>query len=259
MHAGIINAGGILLIRMSPLVALSGTAMTILALAGGFTAVFASVVMLTQASIKRYLAFSTVAQMGFMMLECGLGAFHLALVHLVAHSMYKAYAFLSTGGAVKEPSFASRQSVATSVPGFIAALAAAVAMVFGAASALGRDATDSLGIHLMLAIALAQLLRNFSTGTVAASIAACAAYFGLESIAAKVVTPAHSEAQWVGVLYAVVFAGLSVVQAAGAQLARTPLAQQIYVMARNGFYINTVANRLTAWLWPQTASREAIS
>lgn len=262
MHAGIINAGGILLLRMSPLVALSDLAMTILALVGGFTAVFASVVMLTQASIKRYLAFSTVAQMGFMMLECGLGAFHLALVHLVAHSMYKAHAFLSTGGAVKELALSSRKKSEGTVLGFVGALVAGSAMVFGTEFALSREVSGSLGMHLLFAIALAQMLRNFTPGTVAASAGACAVYFGLQWMAGSVVQPAASNTtQWVGVLYAAVFAGLSLMQVARGQLVRTKIAQRLYVMARNGFYINTVANRVTGWFWPtQTASsREVLS
>ena len=71
-----------------------------LALLGGFTALFGSVVMLTQTSIKVSLAWSTVAQMGFMMLECGLGAFSAATLHIVAHSFYKAHAFLSSGSVI---------------------------------------------------------------------------------------------------------------------------------------------------------------
>jgi NAD(P)H-quinone oxidoreductase subunit 5 len=57
--------------------------------------------MLTQTNVKRSLAYSTVAQMGFMMLQCGLGAFALAILHLVAHSLYKAHAFLSSGNIVR--------------------------------------------------------------------------------------------------------------------------------------------------------------
>ena len=62
MHAGIINAGGILIIRLNPLISLSQTALLVLCIFGGVTALFASVVMLTQASVKRCLAFSTMGQ-----------------------------------------------------------------------------------------------------------------------------------------------------------------------------------------------------
>ncbi|TWU04452.1 proton-conducting transporter transmembrane domain-containing protein [Stieleria varia] len=97
MHAGIVNAGGYLMIRTSPLVALAPWALTFLAIVGGFTACFAAVVMLTQTSVKKSLAYSTIAQMGFMMLQCGLGAFSAAMLHIIAHSLYKAHAFLSSG------------------------------------------------------------------------------------------------------------------------------------------------------------------
>ena len=57
-------------------------------------------VMMTQTNVKASLAYSTVAQMGFMLFECGLGAFSLAVLHIVAHSLYKAHAFLSAGSVI---------------------------------------------------------------------------------------------------------------------------------------------------------------
>jgi hypothetical protein len=67
--------------------------LAILVLAGGFTALFASIVMLTQPAVKTSLAWSTIAQMGFMILQCGLALFPLALLHILAHSLYKATRF----------------------------------------------------------------------------------------------------------------------------------------------------------------------
>ena len=75
--------------------------MDVLALVGGFTALFGSLVMLTVPSVKVALAYSTTAQMGFMLLQCGLGAFSAAALHIVAHALYKAHAFLSSGSAVE--------------------------------------------------------------------------------------------------------------------------------------------------------------
>src|SRR5690606_5255778 len=100
MHAGIINAGGYLVIRLSPLLVENTTAMLFLATIGAVTLASASLVMLTQTSVKRMLAYSTIAQMGFMLLQCGLGAYALAVLHLIAHSLYKAHAFLSSGSTV---------------------------------------------------------------------------------------------------------------------------------------------------------------
>ncbi len=102
MHAGIVNAGGYLIIRTSPLVSLTPWALTTLAIIGGVTACYGAVVMLTQTSVKKSLAYSTVAQMGFMMLQCGLGAYSAAMLHILAHSLYKAHAFLSSGSVIAE-------------------------------------------------------------------------------------------------------------------------------------------------------------
>ncbi len=104
MHAGVVNAGGFLIIRMSPIVAESPTVLAMLAVIGGVTACFGAVIMLTQSSVKRALAYSTIAQMGFMMLQCGIGAYTAAMLHIVAHSLYKAHAFLASGSVLQEKS-----------------------------------------------------------------------------------------------------------------------------------------------------------
>ncbi|GGD68469.1 NADH-quinone oxidoreductase subunit L [Lacimicrobium alkaliphilum] len=102
LHAGIVNIGGFLIIRFSPLLAQADFANTLLVIVGTSTAIIASLIMMTRISIKVMLAWSTCAQMGFMLLECGLGAYDLALLHLLAHSLYKAYCFLNAGNTVNE-------------------------------------------------------------------------------------------------------------------------------------------------------------
>lgn len=101
LHAGVVNMGGFVLIRLAGLLSLAPAAQALLVLAGSITAVLASLVMMTRISIKVRLAWSTCAQMGFMLMEVGLGLYELALLHLVAHSLYKAHAFLSAGDAVR--------------------------------------------------------------------------------------------------------------------------------------------------------------
>ncbi|MFQ3595618.1 MAG: proton-conducting transporter membrane subunit, partial [Sphingomonadaceae bacterium] len=95
LHAGIINAGGFLLIRFADVLLLAPGVLAVLALIGGLSALVAGLVMLTQSAVKTSLAWSTIAQMGFMILQCGLALFPLALLHIVAHSLYKAHAFLA--------------------------------------------------------------------------------------------------------------------------------------------------------------------
>lgn len=102
LHAGVVNLGGFVLIRFAPLLEQAIWARTLLVVFGLATAVLAGMVMLTRISIKVRLAWSTVAQMGFMLLECGLGLYTLAALHLIGHSLYKAHAFLSASTVVRQ-------------------------------------------------------------------------------------------------------------------------------------------------------------
>jgi NAD(P)H-quinone oxidoreductase subunit 5 len=100
LHAGVVNLGGFVLIKFAPLLESSDAARWTLITLGLFSAFVAGFVMLTRVSIKVRLAWSTLAQMGFMAAECGLGLYELAMLHLMGHSIYKAHAFLMAGGAV---------------------------------------------------------------------------------------------------------------------------------------------------------------
>jgi NAD(P)H-quinone oxidoreductase subunit 5 len=102
LHAGVVNLGGYILIRFSPLFEHAMPANALLIIFGLSTSILAGFVMLTRISIKVRLAWSTVAQMGFIILECGLGLYTLAILHLVGHSLYKAHAFLSASMIVRQ-------------------------------------------------------------------------------------------------------------------------------------------------------------
>ncbi len=102
LHAGVVNIGGFVMIRLAPLMAHASLAQGILVGVGLFTTIIASLVMTTRPAIKMVLAWSTIGQMGFMLVQCGLGAWHLALMHLLAHSFYKAHSFLSAGSIVRQ-------------------------------------------------------------------------------------------------------------------------------------------------------------
>ena len=109
LHAGIINAGGFLLNRLAPLYGLSSTALHVIFIIGMLTAILGATMMLTQNDIKKTLGFSTIGQMGYMIMECGLGAFSLAVFHLIAHGLFKGTVFLNCGNVIhkarQEPSF----------------------------------------------------------------------------------------------------------------------------------------------------------
>jgi len=96
MHAGFVNGAGILLAMFATLLFASDT-LNILFIIGGFTAIIAQFTKLLQVNVKQKLGCSTIAQMGFMIMQCGLGFFNAAVVHLILHGFYKAYLFLSSG------------------------------------------------------------------------------------------------------------------------------------------------------------------
>ena len=102
LHAGVVNLGGFVLISFAPLLNAAPIARWLLVVFGLASALLAGLVMLTRISVKVRLAWSTVAQMGFMVLECGLGLYTLAALHLIGHSLYKAQAFLSASSAVQQ-------------------------------------------------------------------------------------------------------------------------------------------------------------
>lgn len=102
LHAGIINAGGFLLARLAPLYVLSPTTLHVVLLIGLVTAILGRSMMLVQNDIKKTLGYSTIGQMGFMIMECGIGAFSLAVFHLVAHGLFKADIFLNCGKVIHE-------------------------------------------------------------------------------------------------------------------------------------------------------------
>ena len=100
LHAGIINAGGFLINRLAPLFGLSSTTLHVAFAIGTLTAAIGASMMLAQNDIKNMLGFSTIGQMGYMIMECGLGAFSLAVFHLIAHGLFKATVFLNCGNVI---------------------------------------------------------------------------------------------------------------------------------------------------------------
>ncbi len=101
MHAGLVNGGAIILFKTLPLTAqFSWTAPLLIALGLG-TALLGTFWMLVQTDVKRTLTCSTMGQMGFMVLQCGLGLYPAALAHMVWHGFFKASLFLSAGSAIK--------------------------------------------------------------------------------------------------------------------------------------------------------------
>jgi NAD(P)H-quinone oxidoreductase subunit 5 len=271
LHAGIINAGGFLVLRFSHIVALSLPSLEILVLVGGFTALFGSVVMLTQTSIKSSLAHSTIAQMGFMMLECGLGAFPAALLHIVAHSLYKAHAFLSSGSVID----IARASWTPSPGGkphprrLIFAIAVVLAIALAVGRVYGITLTEQPGVFVLgaaLLLGLVHLVANsideqpsfYVIGrTVLAAFFVAIAYFGLqfavERIYAGVLSATEALRDPLGIAVVVIvigsFAVVTFLQGLVPAQSVKPRWQALYAHISNGFYVNTFINRAILRTW----------
>jgi NAD(P)H-quinone oxidoreductase subunit 5 len=264
LHAGVINAGGFVLIRFADVMLLAPGVLAVLVLIGGFTAIFGGLVMLTQTAVKTSLAWSTVAQMGFMIMQCGLGLFSLALLHIIAHSLYKAHSFLASGGAVERIA-AARRPGPVAVPGvaavgraFVAALLlyALIGGAFGiyhkSPQAIALGAILIFGVAYLLAQGLADAAPRALTRRMAVySIAASIGYFTLHGVAVWLSGDAlppprvPGPLEWALLVLAVLSFGLvAIAQAMFPLWAYHPAAAGLRVHLSNGLYANAVFDRM---------------
>ncbi len=275
LHAGVINAGGFLWIRFADVMLLSPAALAGRVMGGGFTALFAGMVMLTQPAVKTSLAWSTIAQMGFMVMQCGLSLFPLALLHIVAHSLYKAHAFLSSGGAVERIAAFRRPGI-VAIPGpaavaraFVVALliygliGSVVGFLGQSPQALALGAILIFGIAYLLAQGLAEaapeaLTRRLAVLATAASLGYFALHVGATALIEGSVPPAPAPGplEWVLLVLAVISFGLvAIAQAMFPLWAYHPAAAGLRVHLANGLYVNALIDRLLGgWALRGTAS-----
>jgi len=166
LHAGIINAGGFLLNRLAPLYGLSPATLHLVFAVGLITALLGASMMLTQNDIKKTLGYSTIGQMGYMIMECGLGAFALAVFHLIAHGLFKATIFLNCGNVIHaarldprlpppknpeaEPVELTDFSLLTWLTGFATTLILPLIILLAAHGVLNITFRDSQGVVIFL-------------------------------------------------------------------------------------------------------------
>jgi len=264
LHAGVINAGGFLLIRFADVMVLAPGVLAVLVMIGGFTAIFGGLVMLTQPAVKTSLAWSTVSQMGFMILECGLALFPLALLHILTHSLYKAHSFLASGGAVDSVA-AIRRPGPVAIPkagavarAFLSALA--IYVVIGFAFGFQHKSPQAIALGAILIFGVAYLLAQgfadaapwaLTRRTAVYAVATSISYFALQVFAAwstagvLPAAPTPGPLEWGLIVLAVLSFGLvAVIQAMFPLWAYHPAAAGLRVHLSNGFYANAVFDRL---------------
>jgi NAD(P)H-quinone oxidoreductase subunit 5 len=272
LHAGVVNLGGFVLIRLSTLMSDAVTAQTLLVVIGSVTAVVAGLVMMTRISIKVMLAWSTCAQMGFMLMQCGLGAYDMALLHLVAHSLYKAHAFLGAGGAVEQARLRlmtpSQPTVGLSV-NLLGALAGLV-MVTAAGLLWGIHPGQQPALYALAGIvclALTPLLTiqalriggNWPLTLLLGAFGVAFAYFGLHrlfSLWVQLPDAGHTAGLalvgWVLLIFVALFLLQNLIRA----WPQGAVAQRLYPWFYAGLHLDELFTRATFRFWPARLAPE---
>ena len=159
MHAGFVNAGGVLLVRFGPVISVDAGFMLLVVAVGAASALGGKLLKSVQPDIKSQLGCSTVGQMGFMIMQAGLGFFGAAITHLVLHGFYKAYQFLSSGDAVEQtsPTDTGHAPDSLGAVGFVVTVLAAIAGGVLFAVLTGKGTSLDTGVLLALLVVLTTL------------------------------------------------------------------------------------------------------
>lgn len=228
MHAGLVNAGGFLLIRFAPVLEAAPAARATAMALGLFAALYGIGIMAVRPDIKRALAGSTVSQMGFMILSCGMGAYTAALWHILAHGLFKAWLFLGSGSAVGmrgkagNPAHAPRRPIAIAAATLLCAIAAWAAGVLNA---------DMVPLSLGLATAMATLGE-----------------------ALRAQGPAASRSTLIPVI-----AGLTALYAGALRITNAAMGPDAPMLLPPSALIALIAGFLGVWVWQQSRAASASS
>ena len=266
LHAGVVNLGGFMLIRLAPAIDSTPAAQSLLVGVGCATAIVSSLVMTTRISIKVNLAWSTCAQMGFMIMECGLGLYSLAFLHLLAHSLYKAHAFLGSGGSVGQAKL-KLMTPPSPTPGVPQILGSAVFGLFVStiAATLFRPATAAdaallfcipvvgLAIAGILSAALSRRNVLASLGLLGSAATIGVLYFGYDTVFQRLLplaTNEHVQRSPLLIFSLCCFILLYCVQTMVRVSPLGQLATALYPWFYAGLYLDEVFTRATFRLWP---------
>ncbi len=266
MHAGVINMGGFLLLLFAPLFTQVEIAQWLVLMVAGLTTVIAALVMMTRISIKVRLAWSTMAQMGLMLVECALGLYDLAFLHLIAHSCYKAYAFLNSGSAVDDA--IQKNYVMVAKPSasswlisviFTLSLLASLHLVVG----LSLPVSPWLLIGFAMVFALATRLTRASLLSFIKSLLHCiallASYYLLKTgIGAMLPTASHTYSAmadlWISSLFLSLLVLYLLLQYRPSQI----YTRKLFIALNAGFYLDQWATRITLKIWPIRLPKNAV-
>ena len=279
LHAGLLNAGPFLIIRMAHLMDASTVAPMVLLIIGGFTALFASAAYLTQTSIKTALGYSSTAHMGFSLMVCGLGVYPAAMLHLVAHSFYKAHAFLSSGSVIDviRVSKITKTTRTMNPIKILIGFMIAMALYGGFAFLWGIDPQKELSLLIIGAVIVMGLSRllalaidsKVTFGLIAQvsimALIVTAAFFSLESgmhhlLAAQLpVLTIPGTGKVIGAFAILLSFSVAIfLQVSSPALSNRPFYKAFAVHLRNGFYANAIFDRIIGALRIHSAESKMV-
>lgn len=262
LHAGLLNAGPFLIIRFALLYLNVPTGSYVLIFFGTISALFGTIVQVTQPSVKTALVYSSVGHMGFSLLLCGLGLYAAALVHLVSHSFYKAYSFLNAGSVIEQAkrinykAFNRRGNKALLLLSFIIGigLLTAINLIAIKQFSINENVVFVGNIVLIGVFALNLQMIDSNSGfrpiitSMLLSLLVLTSFFLLEEVTSYLLIGlipsiySHSAVLMIGLV--LIFYIVSWIQIL---LAIPKIKQKMHafqVHARNGFYLDSMVNRL---------------
>ena len=260
LHAGIVNLGGILLLFFAPILASSAFACWMIIILAGISTVIAGLVSTTRISIKVKLAWSTSSQMGLMLVEIALGLYEMALLHLFAHSFYKAYSFLNSGNTVNH-------YLAAKLAGEVKpkvrhwSIALSLGLIILAAAQWEFAVMTSFAATILVWLALSTLLLPTITRFDKGTPARLAISLGFAVILLTLYTTAkHHLAALVGlnaplnlvadIVVACLFVSLFACSIALQYWPHVSWVKRLFIWLNAGAYLDEWATRLTLKLWP---------
>ncbi|MFE3868748.1 proton-conducting transporter membrane subunit [Flavobacterium sp. LS2P90] len=266
LHAGLLNAGPFLMIRFAYLLDVVSIAPVFLFVLGAITALYGALVFTTQPNIKTSLAYSSVAHMGFSMMTCGLGLYAASLLHLVAHSFFKAHSFLSSGSMVekvitKEASTYSRKG---SVGRMIIGLAISIALFLLISSFWGVTTSSEYQLLIIGGVIFTGVMNlvvnavdsgNYFRSILkimGATVLVLMSFYGLEELTRLTlgaqIPPIAKPGKLMMFLSAtmlMVFFTTVLIHLLSPILKKGTMYKNFGVHVRNGFYLNLLVDRIT--------------
>ncbi len=259
MHAGIINIGAFILISNFELLSMTPSLLTFLIIIGSISALIGSAAMLTQVDVKRFYAYSTIAQMGFLMIQIGLGQTTIAMLHIMAHGFYKSYSFFKSPSAIEynQRNFINQKEKikSFSFSNALFALSINAVLFFSSLEVLNYFSIDKPSSLFLVFIFLSSNIifsyktsRNSIVNSLKKSFLIYLSYslsYAFIFQITKDVLAAPTSSNFIEYTLIAFFTLFTLVQLFKERIIKSSLGRNTFIHLYNGLYIGTIFNRIT--------------